>query len=75
MARYLASITKHLRDVSDLLTARYGNNSSVSASAVRALGSATLLENEFLSLDAEVEGSDTRFEADYSEHETAASPY
>jgi hypothetical protein len=51
MTRYLSGIRKQSQDVSDLLTARYGTNSSIAEMAVKALVSATLLEHEMLILE------------------------
>ena len=51
MTRYLSGLRKQLQDVSDLLTARYGTNSSIAEMAVKALVSATLLEHEMLILE------------------------
>ncbi len=51
MARYLAGIRKQLQDVSDLFTARYGNNSNIAEIAVKALVSAALLEHEIYLLE------------------------
>jgi hypothetical protein len=48
MIRYLAGIRKQLKDVSDLLTARYGKDSRIAKRAVEAVVSATLLEQELL---------------------------
>jgi hypothetical protein len=48
MTRYLAGIRKQLKDVSDLLTARYGKDSRIAERAVEAVTSATLLEQELL---------------------------
>ncbi len=53
MVRYLSGIKKQLQDVSDLFTARLGNNTSVAETAVKALVSVTLLEHELLLLDGE----------------------
>jgi len=72
MARYLSSITKHLRDVSDLFTARYGKNSSLAETAVKAVGSSTMLEHEFMLLDADIDEINN-FDAELAERETAAS--
>lgn len=57
MARYLSGIRKQLQDVSDLLSSRYGKNTSIAEVAVKTLVSATLLEHELLLLEraAEVE--------------------
>ncbi len=55
MTRYLLSIRKQLQDVTDLFTARYGNNSNVAEIAVKALVSTTLLEHEVMLLDSEAE--------------------
>ncbi len=51
LARYLSGIRKQLQDVCDLLSTRYGNNTSLAETAVKTLVSATLLEHELLSLD------------------------
>jgi hypothetical protein len=51
MARYLACIRKQLQDVSDLFTARYGNNSNIAEIAVKALVSSALLEHEVYLLE------------------------
>ncbi len=51
MARYLSGIRKQLQDVSDLFTARYCKDSSISEIAVKTLVSATLLEHELLLLE------------------------
>ena len=53
MVRYLSGIKKQLQDVSDLFTARLGNNTSVAETAVKALVSVTLLEHELLLLEGE----------------------
>lgn len=55
MTRYLSGIRKQLQDVSDLFTSRYGKNSNIAEVAVKTLVSATLLEHEFMLLDADVE--------------------
>lgn len=55
MARYLTGIRKQLQDVSDLLNARYGHNSSIAEIAVRTLVSSTLLEHELMLLEGEAE--------------------
>jgi len=55
MTRYLSGIRKQLQDVSDLFTSRYGKDSSIAETAVKALVSATLLEHEFTLLDADSE--------------------
>lgn len=55
MTRYLSGIRKQLQDVSDLFTSRYGKNSSIAEIAVKTLVSATLLEHEFMLLEAEVD--------------------
>ena len=57
MARYISGIRKQLQDVSDLLTSRYGKESSIAESAVKTLVSSTLLEHELLGLDLESEDS------------------
>ena len=51
MARYLSGIRKQLQDVSDLLSSRYGKNTSIAEVAVKTLVSATLLEHELLVLE------------------------
>lgn len=51
MARYLSGIRKQLQDVSDLFTARYGNNSNIAEIAVKALVSSALLEHEVYLLE------------------------
>jgi hypothetical protein len=51
MTRYLSSIRKQLQEVSDLFTARYGNNSNIAEIAVKALVSSTLLEHEMTMLE------------------------
>jgi hypothetical protein len=53
MTRYLLSIRKQLQDVTDLFTARYGDNSNVAEIAVKALDSTALLEHEVMLLDAQ----------------------
>lgn len=55
MTRYLSGIRKQLQDVSDLFTSRYGKNSGIAETAVKTLVSATLLEHEFMLLEAEVD--------------------
>ena len=55
MARYLAGMRRQLQDVCDLFTTRYGRNSSIAETAVKALVSATLLEHELMVLDGEQE--------------------
>ena len=63
MTRYLSGIRKQLQDVSDLFTSRYGKNSSIAEAAVKTLVSATLLEHEFMLLEAEADsGSYTGIE-------------
>lgn len=57
MTRYLSGIRKQLQDVSDLFTSRYGKNSSIAEAAVKTLVSATLLEHEFMLLEAGSEPS------------------
>ncbi len=57
MTRYLSGIRKQLQDVSDLFTSRYGKNSSIAEVAVKTLVSATLLEHEFMLLEAESEAA------------------
>lgn len=57
MARYLSGVRKQLQDVSDLFSTRYGKSSSIAEIAVKTLVSTTLLEHEFLLLDADVESS------------------
>lgn len=52
LARVLSGIRKQLQDVSDLLTTRYGKDSAIAESAVKTLVSSTLLEHEFLQLEA-----------------------
>ncbi len=51
MTRYLSGIRKQLQDVSDLFTARYGQNSNIAEMAVKALVSSTLLEHELSVLE------------------------
>jgi hypothetical protein len=55
MTRYLSGIRKQLQDVSDLFTSRYGKHSSIAEIAVKTLVSATLLEHEFMLLDADAQ--------------------
>lgn len=55
MTRYLSGIRKQLQDVSDLFTSRYGKNSGIAEIAVKTLVSATLLEHEFMLLEADAE--------------------
>jgi hypothetical protein len=55
MTRYLSGIRKQLQDVSDLFTSRYGQNSNIAEVAVKTLVSATLLEHEFMLLDADAD--------------------
>jgi hypothetical protein len=57
MTRYLSGIRKQLQDVSDLFTSRYGKNSNIAEVAVKTLVSATLLEHEFMLLEAGIEAS------------------
>lgn len=57
MARYLSGVRKQLQDVSDLFSTRYGKSSSIAEIAVKTLVSTTLLEHEFLLLDADTESS------------------
>lgn len=59
LARVLSGLRKQLQDVSDLLSTRYGKDSSIAESAVKTLVSTTLLEHEFLQLEnpAEAEGA------------------
>lgn len=58
MARYLSGIRKQLQDVSDLFTARYGKESSISEIAIKALLSSTLLEHEVLLLEGNNESEE-----------------
>ena len=51
MARYLSGVRKQLQDVSDLVSTRYGRETSIAEVAVKTLVSATLLEHEFLQLE------------------------
>ena len=51
MARYLSGIRKQLQDVSDLVSSRYGKNTSIAEITVKTLVSATLLEHELLLLE------------------------
>jgi hypothetical protein len=63
MTRYLSGVRKQLQDVSDLFTSRYGKSSNIAEVAVKTLVSATLLEHEFMLLEAEPEtGSYSRIE-------------
>jgi hypothetical protein len=55
MTRYLSGIRKQLQDVSDLFTSRYGKHSNIAEVAVKTLVSATLLEHEFMLLDADAD--------------------
>jgi hypothetical protein len=55
MTRYLSGIRKQLQDVSDLFTSRYGKSSGIAEIAVKTLVSATLLEHEFMLLEADAE--------------------
>ncbi len=57
MTRYLSGIRKQLQDVSDLFTTRYGKSSSIAEVAVKTLVSATLLEHEFMLLEADAEAN------------------
>lgn len=57
MARYLSGVRKQLQDVSDLFSTRYGKSSNIAEIAVKTLVSTTLLEHEFLLLDADAESS------------------
>ena len=57
MTRYLSGIRKQLQDVSDLFTSRYGKGSSIAEVAVKTLVSATLLEHEFMLLEADGESN------------------
>lgn len=57
MARYVAGIRKQLQDVSDLFTARYGKDSSIAELAVKTLVSSTLLEQEVMLLEGEIEST------------------
>ena len=50
ISRYLSGIRKQLQDVSDLVSSRYGKNTSIAEIAVKTLVSATLLEHELLVL-------------------------
>jgi hypothetical protein len=52
MARYISGLRRQLQDVSDLLTTRYGKNSSIAELAVKTLVSSTLLEHELLLLES-----------------------
>jgi hypothetical protein len=62
MVRYLSGIRKQIQDVSDLLTARYGKNSGIAESAVKALVSSTLLEHELLLLESEMQNTEQQNE-------------
>lgn len=55
MARYLSGIRKQLQDVSDLFTARYGEESGIAKMAVKTLLTSALLEHELAILDNEPE--------------------
>ena len=48
IVRYISGIRKQLQEVSDLFSARYGKNSCVAETAVKALVSTTLFEHEVL---------------------------
>jgi hypothetical protein len=48
MARYLSAIGRQLQDVSDLLSSRYGRNSSLAEIAARSVVCAKLLEGALL---------------------------
>lgn len=58
MARYLSGIRRQLQDVSDLLAARYGKDSSIAEIGVKSLVSATLLEHELMLLESYKEAPD-----------------
>ena len=58
MVRYISSIRKQLQEASDLFTSRYGKDSSVAETAVKALVSTTLFEHEVLHLDGQGESAD-----------------
>ena len=55
MTRYISGIRKQLQDVSDLFASRYGKHSSIAEAAVKTLVSATLLEHEFMLLNADAD--------------------
>jgi hypothetical protein len=46
IARHLGGIRRHLQEISDLFSSRYGKDSSIAEMAVKALVSTTLLEHE-----------------------------
>jgi hypothetical protein len=51
MTRYLATIRRQLREVSELFSTRYGAQSTVAEMAGKALVCTTLLEHEMLLLE------------------------
>ena len=55
IARCLSGVRRQLQDVSDLFTARYGEESGIAENAMKALVSTTLLEHELMLLESEAE--------------------
>jgi len=51
VSRYVADIKKQLKYVSDLLSARYGDNTRIADLAGKTLLSSTLLEQEMMLLE------------------------